>query len=425
MKEQRLKFAIGAFVLGATLIFGILVMMFSSAPTFFSSYNRYTVILSRAPGLAPGMPVKRSGVPIGKVDSIQLDNETGKVRVSILIEKKYAIPADEEPVLNAPLLGDPSIEFVPKESDSFLTTSGAVNYVSCYPPADAPKSIEPGSEIPGKVPADPQQLLNQMSRLMPVTQQAVIELGRAAQGLNQVLPQFDAAIREVGALSKATREGLPEVKRTNEEAQVTIRTWNSLGERLNILVATNEDKLVKALEDFDNTVVRIGRAVSDENLRNFNAILKNTATSSERFPSISGNAEELTKEGRQTLQHMEATLREADAVLANMRKATQSLGDRGDSLIKNYDEAGERLNKTLADLQALLQVINQRDGTVQRLIADPSLYNNMNDVACQVAKMMPRLERALHDLEVFADKLARHPESIGLGGAVRPSSGIK
>jgi phospholipid/cholesterol/gamma-HCH transport system substrate-binding protein len=38
---------------------------------------------------------------------------------------------------------------------------------------------------------------------------------------------------------------------------------------------------------------------------------------------------------------------------------------------------------------------------------------------------MPRVERALKDLEVFADKLARHPESIGLGGALRPSSGLK
>src|SRR5262249_51117438 len=153
--------------------------------------------------------------------------------------------------------------------------------------------------------------------------------------------------------------------------------------------------------------------------------LKNTATSSERFPSIASNADELMKEGRQTLRHMEGTLREADAVLQNMRKATQSLGDRGDSLLKNDDEAADRLNKTIADLQALLQVINQRDGTVQRLIADPSLYNNLNDIACQVDKMMPRVERALHDLEIFADKLARHPESIGLGGAVRPSTGIK
>ena len=41
------------------------------------------------------------------------------------------------------------------------------------------------------------------------------------------------------------------------------------------------------------------------------------------------------------------------------------------------------------------------------------------------ARLMPRLDRALRDIEVFADKLARHPELIGLGGAVNPSRGLK
>ena len=40
-------------------------------------------------------------------------------------------------------------------------------------------------------------------------------------------------------------------------------------------------------------------------------------------------------------------------------------------------------------------------------------------------RIMPRLDRILRDFEVFADKIARHPESIGVGGAVRPSAGLK
>jgi phospholipid/cholesterol/gamma-HCH transport system substrate-binding protein len=38
---------------------------------------------------------------------------------------------------------------------------------------------------------------------------------------------------------------------------------------------------------------------------------------------------------------------------------------------------------------------------------------------------MPRLERILKDLETFSDKLARHPELLGVRGAVRPSEGLK
>jgi hypothetical protein len=42
-----------------------------------------------------------------------------------------------------------------------------------------------------------------------------------------------------------------------------------------------------------------------------------------------------------------------------------------------------------------------------------------------VTRMLPKVDRALQDLEIFADKLARHPEAIGLGGVVNPGSGLK
>jgi phospholipid/cholesterol/gamma-HCH transport system substrate-binding protein len=39
--------------------------------------------------------------------------------------------------------------------------------------------------------------------------------------------------------------------------------------------------------------------------------------------------------------------------------------------------------------------------------------------------LLPHMDRILHDVEVFADKIARHPESLGVGGAISPSSGLK
>ena len=60
-----------------------------------------------------------------------------------------------------------------------------------------------------------------------------------------------------------------------------------------------------------------------------------------------------------------------------------------------------------------------------RILTDPSLYNHVDEAACAIDRIMPRLDRAMADFEVFADKLHRHPESIGIGGAIRPSSGLK
>jgi phospholipid/cholesterol/gamma-HCH transport system substrate-binding protein len=93
--------------------------------------------------------------------------------------------------------------------------------------------------------------------------------------------------------------------------------------------------------------------------------------------------------------------------------------------MRNIDEGSAKLDKLISELREVLRLANQEDSTVRRLLTDPQLYQNLNDAACMVTKILPRLDRILADIEIFADKLARHPESIGIGGVVRPGSGIK
>ena len=67
----------------------------------------------------------------------------------------------------------------------------------------------------------------------------------------------------------------------------------------------------------------------------------------------------------------------------------------------------------------------QEGGALRRFLNDPSIYNNLSDAACMLTRMLPRVDRILRDVEVFANKIARHPESLGVGGVVSPSSGLK
>jgi len=92
---------------------------------------------------------------------------------------------------------------------------------------------------------------------------------------------------------------------------------------------------------------------------------------------------------------------------------------------RNADESLEKLNRTLTDLRDLVRAIGQADGTFNRFMTDPSLYIHLDDSICTLLKMLPRADRILRDMETFADKLARHPEAIGVGGAVRSGSGLK
>ena len=70
------------------------------------------------PGIGPGTPVRRSGVRIGQVTGLSLDDTTGQVRVQIAVEKPYTLHRDEVPTIVTGFLGgDANIDFLPKKPE--------------------------------------------------------------------------------------------------------------------------------------------------------------------------------------------------------------------------------------------------------------------------------------------------------------------
>ncbi|MBY0527945.1 MAG: MlaD family protein [Gemmataceae bacterium] len=389
MNDNALRFRIGIFVLMSLILMAVLVTIFSGAPTLFTRNNRYVVLLNNAAGVGPGTPVRRAGVKIGEVEALELDDESGKVRVGILVERKHILRANEQPVLNRNVLGDTTIDFValkPPEGTEPDTTP-----------------VAPGTAMVGRGQPDAQTLLNQTTELMPSTQRAVMELGKAARTFNELAP---------------------ELSKTNDEARVAVRNWGKLGERLDVLVQTQQDKIIKTLEDLDDTLKRVGQTFNDDNQRNLAATLKNVRNASDSLDSVTKNTDELIKDSRKTMARVNDSLAQTDQVLANLQRTTKPMAERSDAVMKNLDESTRKLNQVLTDAQELMRAFSRGDGTIQRLMNDPALYQNLNEVTCMVGRMMPRLDRILKDFEVFADKLARHPELLGVGGAVRPSGGI-
>jgi phospholipid/cholesterol/gamma-HCH transport system substrate-binding protein len=125
------------------------------------------------------------------------------------------------------------------------------------------------------------------------------------------------------------------------------------------------------------------------------------------------------------MKQLSDTLKRADDTLIDLQRTLKPFGDKSSGVFKNLDESSVNLNKTLKDLRDLIQVVARSDGTVSKLIFDPSLYNNLNDSAIMVTKILPRLDRVMRDVEVFTDKIARHPELLGVRGAIVPSTGLK
>jgi phospholipid/cholesterol/gamma-HCH transport system substrate-binding protein len=165
--------------------------------------------------------------------------------------------------------------------------------------------------------------------------------------------------------------------------------------------------------------------LSDENQRNLREILKNAKVGSERLESLAKGTEVLIKDSQVAVKRLNESLLKADKILDNVDKATKPFAERSEPILKNLEESTDKLNRTLADLRETFRVLARSDGTLQKLLSDPALYQNLNDTAIMVQKILPRVDRILSDVEIFADKIARHPESLGVGGVVRPSTGLK
>jgi ABC-type transporter Mla subunit MlaD len=460
MSEQSLRFRIGVFVLAALILLAVLTVLFNGMPTILKRHEDYTVWFDNAPGVAPGTPVRRSGVRIGQVTSVQLDDATGRVRVVLSIDAGHPMYEDDMPtVVRGPLGSDTTIDLLtrppatpppPTDGQSGKIIPAAFGPLAqAQPPANPPpvrRPAKPGTEFQGATQADVTAVLKDLStltgpamdafremrstleryeRMTPLMEETMREYRDLARATRAMVPELRQTNAEVQALTHSVNDIMPELRRTNAEIQVTAQNWGRLGEELNVLLQTNEDKLVRTLDSLNEVLIRMGSVFNEENQRNLTATLRNVNAGSQNLESISRNTDELLKDSRQTIQRINNSLAQSDEILGNLQRATQPMAERSASVMKNLDESSEKLNRGLTDVRALLRAFGQGDGTLQRVLNDPALYNNLNDAACMLVRIMPRLDRALKDVEVFADKIARHPESLGVGGAVRPSSGLK
>jgi ABC-type transporter Mla subunit MlaD len=456
MDQQKQRFRLGLFVVTAGILCAVLILMFGggSAARLFARQNEYTLAFDNAPGVSVGTPVRRSGVKIGSVTKVELNDQTGKVVVTIAVDRKYTIKKNVVAEISQDLLSrDTTIDLVTDAMPlapprppaggvkgdvlpaAFEVAAGQPPLGRQPPPAQQPQPVPddvlpPGSTIPTRPPGGAANALGQFQTVIPALEQALNAIRRSAERLEGAIPQLDLGAREFTALGRAIREAVPEIRRTNdelqailrnarnagpelrrtnEELQVTLRNFGAVAERLDNFVSANQDRITKAVDQTTDVLQRISSVLSEENQRNVTATLRAVQTASTNFDNVTRNADEFLKEGTRSARQFQATLAQGERVL------------------RNLDTASDSLNRMFGSVADALGPLGRGGdgGTIQKFFSDPSLFNNLNEAACMITKTMPRLDRILRDVEVFADKIARHPESLGVGGAVRPSAGLK
>lgn len=433
MAERRAGLRLGLFVAaGLAGIIG-LGIFFGGTPGILTNRARYTLIFPEAPGISLGTPVRKSGVRIGEVTDLTLDEATGQVRVRVHVEPKFLPRKGDEPVISRGLLsGDTAIDFVPKPATVVV--------------ADRTATVPPDSDIPGVPPFNTRILLNQAQGVLPSAQESLVQILATFRRMEQVAPKMERTLDEFSAFVRSGREAIPEFRRTNDKVQEllgsnaadppsvrallqelrdTIKAFKPLADDLREVLAENRGDAAAAVAAVRSSAERLNDLLSGDNRRNMSVLIKN----------LSGASEDLTKTIKliaifldtadQTLKELKTRLRDAEGTLKNIEAATKPLAENSGDIIRNATVATDQLARTLADVRELVRMASRPDGTLQKVVGDPALYNNLVETTAGLARTMQRVEKIARDLEVFADKVARRPEILGVGGALRPNTGLK
>lgn len=208
--------------------------------------------------------------------------------------------------------------------------------------------------------------------------------------------------------------------------QQTSDEWRKVGTNLNGLMETRRG-------DLDLVIERTA-----ESLHEFTVAMRTFSASAQQANAVLGNPQNqenlrrtlesvpaLVEDTRAAISAVRTAVQKADESLANLAETTGPLADRSASIVTRLDGTLANLESLTGELDDFAKLVNTEDGTLRAVASDPSLYRNLDRSAESLTVLLTNLEPILRDLRVFSDKIARHPELMGVGGALAPSDGTK
>lgn len=372
MDERVVQFRVGVMVIATIVISIVLVALFGEVPELVQSGYTINARFDRAPGVAADTPVRSRGLLIGRVTAVELEEDF--VLVTIRIDSDVKLPRNSTCRIVRSVLGDTVIEFEPG-------------------PRETPKPQATGGKL--------------QVQTVQLKQGQFLQEGDTVEGSVRPDP-----LESVTSIEGDLREAIDSISKASEEVR-------DLAHRLNESLGQNQEQLTRivnktelALDSFQTAMTGVNEVMSDPQFRES---LKNGLR---QLP-------EALVDVRQGIADMRTVLQLADTNLRNIEGFTRPLGQKGPQLVDNLDRTVARLDSLFAQFVQFGKTLNSSEGTIGKLLNDPTLINNVNQVVCNIRDITVRLRPILDDVRVITDKVARHPERVGVKGLLENRPGIK
>jgi phospholipid/cholesterol/gamma-HCH transport system substrate-binding protein len=348
--EARL-IKVGSLVALALFVLMAFLFFIGSERNIFSRKVEYKVRMETVSGLAEGNPVQLSGVTIGSVREIRLPEipEERRVDITINVDRKYAN----------------LIRYDSRARVRKLGLIAADSYVDITPGSPEQPILPPGSVIPAQRTTD-------VDRIIASGEDLVDNLVQISYSLKNVLQRVDAG---EGLIGELTTE--PETQeRITDRLLETLNRANSVM----IQVQSGEGAIGKLVYDEE-----FGRSITVSVQDALRSIRNVTLSIQTGFESGEGIIPALLHDpqGRARVEELVATMQ---LTAANLAAFTEGLST-GEGLLPRLIEDREYADDTLAEFNQLISRLNESarqlsegEGTAGRLIADPTVYESINDI---------------------------------------------
>jgi len=375
MDERTLQIRVGVVVLAAVAITGILVILFGESQSVIRVWQGDDIVVhiefAEAPGVTRDTPVRKSGVLIGRVVDVTLNEEKGTVDVELTLFSKYTIYKDEVCRIgtNSLVTGDAVLEFIKATEDELIARGYDENENQKIDESEQKAAhvrlVSGEHQKDGKVQADPFTSMANIADQIPQTLESIettaADISRLAQGLTDV-------------------------------------------------VAGNENRLESILTQADEALVALTRTMQRvEEIAGDPEIQANLKRTLSELPAFVDQGKQTFRDARNTLVEIERVTKQAEENLENLKGFTDPLGARGSEMVADAAATLANIQDMTQELKLMSERVQSSRGTLGLLIKDPELYQRLNSAAANLERLTVQLGPILRDVHVLTDKLARDP----------------
>ena len=347
--EKTLR--VGLLVAVSLTVLMLFVFFIGAEQQIFARKNEYDLQLENVSGLAQGNPVRMAGVSIGVIKDITLpqDPKERNVRIVLMIDRKYE-------------------DRVRQDSRARLKKMGLLtgdSYIDITPGTPRFPVLEPGSMIPAQKQTNVDQLISSGEDL-------VDNFVQISYSLKNILGRVD---RGEGLIGELTSQ--PETR-----------------QRLTDTLLMTLNKTNAALGHIESGKGVLGKLIYDDAYGE--RLTASVGSAAQSLQAVSSNLQRSFESGDGVLPALLSDpegKRRVNELLENLKVTTTNLSNfstamsKGEGLVprlmndKQYgDQALAEFTLLVSQLNETVRKINSGEGTAGKLVADPSLYESVNDI---------------------------------------------